>query len=226
MLEAQVGSLALLAISLWLTISNRPGNGNWPGSAASRFAAGLICLGYAVNSLIHLWIQPLPDSLLLMQQLSLYAALPIVVSSHLAERLQKHWSRQIWGRIFLGWCVVFELARRNNGLELVLLISIGLGLFALWLAIVTLPGLSTNRDALADMSNREKLWQMGIPLIALVGLFVDAQHTLTDVRAPLWLATALAMFCLAQPVSYRMASVNDDDSESANDTTQAGQDNH
>ena len=24
------------------------------------------------------------------------------------------WSRMIWGRVLLGWCVVFELCRRND----------------------------------------------------------------------------------------------------------------
>jgi len=104
---------------LW---SSRPGNA-WSGMAAARFAAGVILVVQALFSLLHL---QLPYEVrLLPQQLSLYAALPLLVSTLLASALNYHWSRLIWGRILLALCVVFELMRRFNELSLLLWITLG-----------------------------------------------------------------------------------------------------
>ncbi|MGB1090984.1 MAG: hypothetical protein ACPGYX_02580 [Oceanobacter sp.] len=228
MLEAMVGSVALLFVALDLLIRNRPATNraegasqsNWPGAPAARFAAGLIAFTYAAISLVHWQITPMADALLLMQQVSLYAALPTLVSTHLAERLQINWSRQIWGRIFLGWCVVFELARRNDALTLVLLSAIAIGIFALWIAIVPIPGLKVNRDALKGMTNNQRLWQIGIPLVTWIALIMDAQTELSQYKAPLWLATALVVWTMSQQVSYHLAIKYDSDTKPDADKNQ------
>lgn len=126
-------SLLLLCISTTLLWFNRPIS-EWSGAAAARFAAALISAIYAVlapwpNNALH-------SSQLLLEQLSLYAALPLLLSVALATHLGYDWSRMIWGRVLLAWCVVFELCRSNNVLDTLLLVLmvLGVGIFCLfWL---------------------------------------------------------------------------------------------
>src|SRR5690606_41381176 len=114
--------LAASALLLWL---NRPA-AHWPGAAAARFAAALITALYA---LLAPWqVSELATSQLLLQQLSLYAALPLLLSVTAATTLGYDWSRMIWGRVLLGWCVVFELCRRNDVLAECLQLEIMAGL--------------------------------------------------------------------------------------------------
>ncbi len=115
------GSLFLLIMSGLLLWSSRPGH-SWSGIAAARFAAGLIMLLYALVSLPL--IQPGYRITLLLQQLSLYAALPLLSATLLIHALGYRWSRLIWGRILLVLCVVFELMRRFDELSLLLWITL------------------------------------------------------------------------------------------------------
>lgn len=117
-------SLLLLIISAALLWLNRPTR-DWSGAAAARFAAGLISALYAAlapwpNTALH-------TAQLLLEQLSLYAALPLLLSVALATHLGYDWSRMIWGRVLLAWCVVFELCRSINVLDTLLLVLMLLG---------------------------------------------------------------------------------------------------
>lgn len=129
---ALIGSIALLVMSSLLLWASRPG-GSWSGVNGARFAAGLILLVHALFSLIDTglsWqIRQLP------QQLSLYAALPLLACTLMAAQLGYHWSRIIWGRILLALCVVFELMRRAGELPLLLWITLGLALLSALLAL-------------------------------------------------------------------------------------------
>ncbi|WP_430460467.1 hypothetical protein ACQUQU_14785 [Thalassolituus sp. LLYu03] len=129
---ALIGSIALLIMSSLLLWASRPGGG-WSGSSSARFAAGLILLVHALFSLID---TGLPWSIrLLPQQLSLYAALPLLACTLLAAQLNYHWSRLIWGRVLLALCVVFELMRRAGELPLLLWVTLGVALLSALLAI-------------------------------------------------------------------------------------------
>ncbi|MAC48199.1 MAG: hypothetical protein CMI02_17265 [Oceanospirillaceae bacterium] len=121
------GSIALLLMSGLLLWSSRPGR-SWSGAGSARFAAALIMLVQAVLSLVPL---DMPYSLrLLPQQLSLYAALPLLITTLITAALGFHWSRLIWGRLLLALCVVFEIARRINELHTWLLIALGVAFVA------------------------------------------------------------------------------------------------
>ncbi|MDK2779680.1 MAG: hypothetical protein KYX62_18710 [Pseudomonadota bacterium] len=124
---ALAGSLFLLIMSGLLLWSSRPGR-SWSGIAAARFAAGLIMLLYALVSLPL--IQPGYRITLLLQQLSLYAALPLLSATLLIHALGYRWSRLIWGRILLALCVVFELMRRAGELQLLIWIALGAAIAA------------------------------------------------------------------------------------------------
>lgn len=87
----------------------------WSGESAARFAAGLIILIYALLALFN--VSQLRSAQLLMQQLSAFAAVPLLLSVSVALLINKPLSRMIWGRILLGWCAVFELLRYTNLLE-------------------------------------------------------------------------------------------------------------
>lgn len=131
-----LGSVLLLSTSALLLWLNRPA-AHWPGAAAARFAAALITALYA---LLAPWqVSELASSQLLLQQLSLYAALPLLLSVTAATALGYDWSRMIWGRVLLGWCVVFELCRRNDVLAECLQLEILAGL------LITLLPLILNR---------------------------------------------------------------------------------
>ncbi len=124
-------SLLLLIVSAALLWLNRPIS-SWSGAAAARFAAGLITGLYA---LLAPWSHSgLHTTQLLLEQLSLYAALPLLLSVALATHLGYDWSRMIWGRVLLAWCVVFELCRSNDVLETLLmaLLCIGVVIFCLF----------------------------------------------------------------------------------------------
>lgn len=128
-----LGSVLLLGASALLLWLNRPA-AHWPGAAAARFAAALITALYA---LLAPWqVSELASSQLLLQQLSLYAALPLLLSVAAAIAFGYDWSRMIWGRILLGWCVVFELCRRNDVLAEFLQLEILAGLLLTLLPLI------------------------------------------------------------------------------------------
>ncbi|MDP2504727.1 hypothetical protein Q8W32_03305 [Oceanobacter sp. 3_MG-2023] len=206
-----LAALCLLAAALVSSWQNRPATSRqWPGSAAGRFTAGLILVGYGITSLLTAWrtSDGVQHTALLMQQLSLYAALPMLVSSHLAERLGYNWNRQIWGRIFLGWCVVFELTRRSNVLEWVLIATLIIGLVTLLLPWI----LSALRQTdLTDGGKRS--WQRAyFPVIAWLLLCSGqaTQSTTDPVVQMAGLTLALIALHNAQPLSYQMAKRGSD----------------
>ncbi|WP_221792926.1 hypothetical protein [Oceanobacter mangrovi] len=191
------GLLISAALISW---HNRPATkGNqWPGSAAGRFAAGLILLGTAVSELLAAMAsgEAVEGGRLIMTQLGLYAALPMLVSTQLAERFGYHWTRQIWGRILLGWCVVFELARRANALDSVLLVSLLGGLLVIALAWW--------RPVAQALKTKELLLQRLLP--GLIWLALIALLQLQPAFSPLALlfAATIALY-ISQPESYRIA---------------------
>ncbi len=132
-------ALMLLLVSAWLCLQQRPNqqqpNGGikaeWRGESAARFAAGLLLLCAAAAELLQL---P-PAATLLLQQLSLYAALPLLIIVLGAQALGYQWSRMIWGRVLLALCVVFELCRRNNQLDALLITIAAAAVIALLLAL-------------------------------------------------------------------------------------------
>jgi len=129
-----VGSFALLLMSGLLLLSSRPG-GSWSGVASARFAAALIMLIQALLSLIPV---ALPYAVtLLVQQLSLYAALPLLICTLITAAVGLHWSRLIWGRVLLALCVVFEIARRMNELHNWMLIALAGAFIAAVLTITS-----------------------------------------------------------------------------------------
>ena len=203
-----VTDLLLLVSSLLLTWHNRPAarGQQWPGSAAARFAAGLMIIGYAAASLLYHSSQSSHDheiasSELLMRQLALYAALPMLVSTHLAERLRYHFTRQTWGRIFLGWCVVFELGRRSGVLEWVLLATLVAGGTAL-----LLPFLLRQLALFSDFGRQQRFWYLTFPPMSWIILHLAPANIAHSGLTSLWLAILLGLLMLAQPVSYRMAT--------------------
>ena len=198
--------IVLIYGSAWLSWHNRPATaGQWPGSAAARFAAGLMLLGYGLSALLgQIPALDLASTELLMQQLSLYAALPILVCSHLAERLGYHWSRQIWGRVFLVWCVLFELGRRNAMLDTILWVTLAMGAVTLvlpWLLPKRLSGLEP------PLTDAEKRLHLLLPALIWFMLFAtQAGQQTPTVSMTLWLGVAALALNYAQKVSYRLAS--------------------
>lgn len=125
--------LLLLAIGLPLALLARP-RPDWSGEHAADFCAALLLIVYggmwAVSSI---WQHT--ESLLLLEALSWYAALPLLVLVSLARCAQPlfqlpAWDRVVWGRILLALCVVFELTRRNGNLEVIPLITLAIGTLA------------------------------------------------------------------------------------------------
>ncbi|MCA6059293.1 hypothetical protein HUF18_05845 [Thalassolituus sp. ST750PaO-4] len=139
MMDPLFAALMLLLVSAWLCLQQRPNQqqpndgikAEWRGESAARFAAGLLLLCAAAAELFQL---P-PNATLLLQQLSLYAALPLLIIVLGAQALGYQWSRMIWGRVLLALCVVFELCRRNNQLDALLITIAAAAVIALLLAL-------------------------------------------------------------------------------------------
>ena len=136
-------ALILLLVSAWLCLQQRPNQQRpnnstqteWRGASAARFAAGLLLLCAAVAGLLQRVLDMPPEAGLLLQQLSLYAALPMLVVVLATDALGYQWSRMIWGRLLLALCVVFELCRRNNQLDALLITIAAAAVIALLLAL-------------------------------------------------------------------------------------------
>ncbi len=177
-------SLFLLLISVALLWWNRPAV-DWPGAAAARFAAALITALYAV--LAPLRHSELSTTQLLLEQLSLYAALPLLLSVALAVSLGFDWSRMIWGRVLLVWCVVFELCRRNNVLPEFMTLMLASGF-----VILALPPLLQLRHT--------RRFPGALPLLPPAGwlvLTLAALHTTLLQNSALLLGTALLLVFVA-----------------------------
>lgn len=119
-------------------------NSAWSGESAARFAAGLVIVIYALLAPFN--SSELHSVQLLMQQLSAFAALPLLFAVSVALFIRKPLSRMMWGRILLGWCVVFELLRHNNLLDQYLLVLCATAV------ILALPTLFYCRDKLSYCS--------------------------------------------------------------------------
>ena len=104
-------SLVLLILSGALLWRSRP-QAQWSGENAARFAAAIIVFLFAI--LLPISYPSLTTAQLLLGQLSAYAAAPLLLSVQVSSALNYQFSRMIWGRILLGWCVVFELLRHNQ----------------------------------------------------------------------------------------------------------------
>lgn len=112
--------ILLLVGLLWLIVS-RP-QPIWRGEAAAQFSASIILLPAAVIALANalgLNSESWSQANMVLQELSLYAALPLLslVLFSQAARIwgsPYDWERMIWGRILLGVCVMYELCRRSE----------------------------------------------------------------------------------------------------------------
>ncbi|MCA6063488.1 hypothetical protein [Thalassolituus marinus] len=135
------GSILLAALSGLLLWSSKPA-ANWSGIASARFAAGLILLIHALLSLTGNLIPA--EGQLIAEQLSLYAALPLLVATLLVNALGYQWSRLIWGRILLALCVVFELTRRAGELPALLWASLAIAAIS---ALLQIPANKKNASA-------------------------------------------------------------------------------
>lgn len=102
---------------------------DWQGHSAAYFMVGLAGAGYGFMSLIAPEQQSTMS--LMLEQLFLYAALPLLVAVEAANFFNRQWSRQIWGRVLLAIAATFELCRRNNVLDEMLWVTLALGTVAL-----------------------------------------------------------------------------------------------
>ena len=116
-----ISALALLLVGLLWLIVSRP-QPVWRGEAAAQFSASIILLPAALLALANAigvngdsWVQ----ANMVLQELSLYAALPLLSLVLLSQAARiwgspYDWERMIWGRILLGVCVMYELCRRSD----------------------------------------------------------------------------------------------------------------
>lgn len=112
-------------------------NNDWPGSDAAYFIVAVAVASFGFMQLITLQQSSLSQSqstlVLMLEQLSLYAAIPLLACIELAKLAKRQWSRQIWGRILLAIAATFELCRRNDVLNEMLWVSLAIGTLALLL---------------------------------------------------------------------------------------------
>lgn len=125
-----LSALAATLMGAALVRYNRPlKTREWLGSAAVYFMLGLAALAWGFIALL------LPeqehDLKLMLQQLCLYAGLPLIACLELSAVAKRQWSRAVWGRILLAIAATFELCRRANMLEHMLLATLFLGAVAL-----------------------------------------------------------------------------------------------
>lgn len=131
-----------LLVSLLLCWTARPiKNTMWGGEQAADMAGGLIL---ALATAGNLWQQLSghDSALLMLNSLAWYAALPLLVSVRMVQAAQHlgfawYWDRMIWGRILLALCVVFELSRRANQLDMIIYITALVGAVALFIMAFT-----------------------------------------------------------------------------------------
>lgn len=135
---SMLSAVALTLIGAGLVWLNKPAHSqSWQGEQAAYFMVGLAgaCLGF-----MSLILPPQPSTLgLMLEQLCLYAALPLLASVEFSKLIKRDFSRQVWGRILLAIAAVFELCRRNNVLDEMLLITLGIGAVVFILAAPKKP---------------------------------------------------------------------------------------
>lgn len=141
-------TLALL-LSLVLLWQNRPqlnedpdnpipGNGN----ASALFTAGLLLALAAAMAVLASLVSALatnPDyqqAADLLEQLALFAALPLLVINGLVRALDYDWSRMIWGRILLVVCAMFAITRSSEWLDYWMLVILAAGVLTFVLPII------------------------------------------------------------------------------------------
>lgn len=136
------------AVLLWqnralLSEGNQP-DGTTPGSGdrAARFASAVL---FVLAGLSTLTLSLVPDwqhnadinqTAGLLQQLALFAALPLLVFSALARALDQDWNRMVWGRILLGICAVFALTRNSEWLDYWMLLVLLAGALTFALPVI------------------------------------------------------------------------------------------
>jgi hypothetical protein len=115
-----------------------PGNGNRAALFASSLmfllAATLVIInesapGIAANKDFNQLVG-------LMEQLAVYAALPLMVINGLAKAIGYDWDRGIWGRILLAICAMFALTRTTEWLEYWLMVVLAVGVITFALPIL------------------------------------------------------------------------------------------
>lgn len=128
-----ISALALTLLSaayIWLhkPQSEKPEQ-VWSGIAAAYFLVGLVGASFGFLRLIA---PEQPGQLsLMLEQLTLYAAVPLVACIQAAQAAGLNWSRQIWGRILLAVAATFELCRRADVLHEMFIVGLALGAVAL-----------------------------------------------------------------------------------------------
>lgn len=135
---AVISALALTLVGAALLWQHKPlQEQEWSGSSAVYFMVGLASAGFGFMSLIA----PNHSSTvsLMLEQLCLYAALPLLVALEAANFFKRQWSRQIWGRVLLAIAATFELCRRNNVLDEMLWVTLAIGAMALLATAASKP---------------------------------------------------------------------------------------
>jgi len=119
-----------------LLFTSRPAN-NWSGSSAALFCAALL-VALSGATLITI---PGSEGQLLMEQLALFAAVPMISAVLLLSATPLQWDRPAWGRVLLGVCAVFELARRSDVLQewLIVVLVLAIGALGTLLKVNALP---------------------------------------------------------------------------------------
>lgn len=141
-----ISDLALLALSLAFSWVSRPSQSTeWSGERAADFASGLIITLAAGGSLFGTMTGNLA-AMTLLSGLAWYAAMPLIVLVRVAQAastlgMPSTWSREIWGRILLVQCVIFELARRSELAFMIPQVTLIAGLIALciWAVLPLAP---------------------------------------------------------------------------------------
>lgn len=136
--------LITAAVLLWQNRLQSVDQDQLPGSGnrAALFASGLIFLLAAVLTIIREFAPAIAADkdfnqfVGLMEQLAVYAALPLMVANGLAKALGHDWDRGIWGRILLAICAMFALTRTTEWLDYWLMLVLATGLITFALPII------------------------------------------------------------------------------------------
>ena len=132
------------AVLLWQNRLQLADQDHLPGSGnrAALFASSLMFLLAATLVIIN---ESAPGTAAnkdfnqlvgLMEQLAVYAALPLMVINGLAKAIGYDWDRGIWGRILLAICAMFALTRTTEWLEYWLMVVLAVGVITFALPII------------------------------------------------------------------------------------------
>ena len=136
--------LITAAVLLWQNRLQPVDQDQLPGSGnrAALFASGLIFLLAALLTIISEFApdiaadQDFNQFVGLMEQLAVYAALPLMVINGLAKAFGYDWDRGIWGRILLAICAMFALTRTTEWLDYWLMLVLAAGVITFALPII------------------------------------------------------------------------------------------